>query len=103
MPLEETKFTTESVRKLYEKHGAALAAYGCCCGLDFALAEDVVQQVFLKLLQGNAIATQAPLAYLYRAVRNGALNYQRDRRRETTLPKEEVWFAHAAAHRAEVL
>jgi DNA-directed RNA polymerase specialized sigma24 family protein len=40
---------------LYEKHGAALAAYACCCGLDFASAEDVVQQVLLKLLRGDAV------------------------------------------------
>jgi RNA polymerase sigma-70 factor, ECF subfamily len=103
VPLEATKFTKESVKALYEKHGAALAAYGCCCGLDFASAEDVVQQVFLRLLEGTARSVQSPLAYLYRAVRNGALNYRRDRRREMELPEGEVWFAHATADRAEVL
>ena len=74
MPLEENKFTMESVKRLYEKHGAALAAYGCCCGLDFGAAEDVVQQIFLKLLQGDTKEAHSPLAYLYRAVRNAALN-----------------------------
>ena len=103
MLLEANKLTTESVRKLYEKHGAALAAYACCYGLDFASAEDVVQQVFLKLLQGNAVAVRTAVAYLYRAVRNGSLNYRRDRRRERGLPEGEVWFAHASADRAEVL
>jgi RNA polymerase sigma-70 factor (ECF subfamily) len=101
--LEANKLTTGLVRKLYEKQGAALAAYACCYGLDFASAEDVVQLVFLKLLQGNAMAVHTPLAYLYRAVRNGSLNYRRDRRRETELPGEEVWFVHATADRAEVL
>ncbi len=103
MPLDVNKFTTEWVKALYEKHGAALAAYGCCCGLDFGLAEDVVQQVFLKLLQGNAGAVQAPLAYLYRAVRNASFNQRRDRRREAQMPEGEQWFTHATADRAELL
>lgn len=103
MPLEENRFTMELLKKLYEKHSAALAAYGCCRGLDFSSAEDVVQQLFLKLLQGNAFAAQAPVAYLYRAVRNASLNEGRNRRRETTLPEEEVWFTHATAGRAETV
>ncbi len=101
--MEEKKFTVELLKKLYEKHGAALAAYGCTCGLDFGSAEDVVQQVFLKLLQGGAFAAQAPVAYLYRAVRNASLNKGRDRRRELKLPEEDVWFTHAKADRAEVI
>jgi RNA polymerase sigma-70 factor, ECF subfamily len=103
VPLEEKKFTAELLKKLYEKHGPALAAYGCCCGLDFGSAEDVVQQLFLKLLQGDAFAAQAPVAYLYRAVRNASLNEGRNRRRETTLQDEEVWFTHATADRAETI
>jgi len=101
--LETTKLTTESVKKLYEKHGAALAAYACCCGLDFASAEDVVQQVFLKLLQGKAAAAQAPLAYIYRSVRNASLNHRRDHQRETEVPRSKPWFTHATADRATVL
>lgn len=101
--LEGTRFTKEVVQRLYEKHGAALAAYGCCYGLDFASAEDVVQQVFLKLMQGKVAAAQSPLAYLYRAVRNSSLNHRRDRGREAELPEAELWFNHAAVDRAEVL
>jgi RNA polymerase sigma-70 factor, ECF subfamily len=100
--LETNKFTTESVKRLYERHGAELTAYACCCGLDFGSAEDVVQQVFLKLLQGNASAAHTPLAYLYRAVRNASMNYRRDRRREAELPEGELWFTHGTADQAEV-
>lgn len=95
--------TIESVKNLYKKHGAALAAYGCCCGLDFGAAEDVVQQVFLKLLQGAATGAQSPLAYLYRAVRNASMNYRRDRKRELSMPDREVWFSHPTADQAEVI
>ena len=101
--LEGTRFKKELLQRLYEEHGAALAAYGCCYGLDFASAEDVVQQVFLKLIQGRVVTAQSPLAYLYRAVRNASLNHRRARRREVELPEEELWFAHATAGREEVL
>lgn len=101
--LETNKLTPESVKFLYEKHGAALATYASCCGLDFASAEDMVQQIFLKLLRGEAIPSSAPLAYVYRAVRNAALNLLRDRRREAELPERELWFTHPTADPAEVL
>jgi RNA polymerase sigma-70 factor (ECF subfamily) len=101
--LETNTFTTESVKELYQRHGAALTAYGCCCGLDFGAAEDVVQQVFLKLLQGPGRAVWVPQAYLYRAVRNASMNYLRDRRHEVEMPEKELWFNHATADRTEVL
>jgi RNA polymerase sigma-70 factor, ECF subfamily len=62
-----------------------------------------VQQIFLKLLQRDTKEARSPLAYLYRAVRNAALNYRRDRRREIGMPTEELWLSHAAADQAEVL
>jgi RNA polymerase sigma-70 factor (ECF subfamily) len=101
VPLDANK-AGESLKSLYQKHGAALAAYACCCGPDFASAEDVVQQVFLKLFSGAA-RPQASLAYIYRAVRNAALNHRRDRKREAEFPERELWFTHATADAAEVL
>ena len=97
------KLTTELVKSLYEKHGAALVAYARCSGLDFASAEDVVQHVFLKLLRGYGVTAQVPLAYLYRAVRNAALNHQRDRHHETELPEDESWFVYGKVDLADVL
>ena len=88
---------------MYEKHGAALAAYACSCGLDHASAEDVVQQLFLKMLGKKAFIPQAPLAYLYRATRNASLNLRRDRRRETNLRDTESWFTHPSGNQDEIL
>ena len=87
---------------LYEKHGAALAAYACCYRLDFASAEDVVQQIFVKLLRGKVALPEIPLAYLYRAVRNAALNHLRDRRQEVRLPEGETWLVHPGGDLEEV-
>ena len=94
---------TAEVKALYEKHGSALAAYGCCCGLDFGSAEDVVQQVFLNMLQTRAPLPQIPSAYLYRAVRNGAANYRRDVRREVEMPEGENWLVSPNGHGEEAL
>jgi len=91
------------VKSLYEKHGAALAAYACACGLDHASAVDVVQQLFLKMLGKKPFVPQVPLAYLYRATRNASLNLRRDRRGETDLAATELWFTHPSANHLEVV
>lgn len=96
-PLPTPKLTDAEIQSLYQGHGAALAAYACCCGLDFALAEDVVQQVFLKLLRPAAPAPQFPLAYAYRAVRNASMNLLRNRHRESALPENETWFVQTSS------
>ena len=100
-PLGTAKLTEEEIRHLYDRHGAPLAAYACCCGLDFASAEDMVQQVFLKLLGGTPRPHQ-PVPYLYRAVRNQALNLRRNRRLEDTLVDSEACFVHPGAKAEEI-
>lgn len=101
--MQDEKLTAAHVKELYEKHGAALAAYACCCGLDFAAAEDAVQQIFLRLLRGDTSTPQVPAAYLYRAVRNASLNLRRDRSRETAPVEEETWFVRERGAPEEVL
>ncbi|MGB7848169.1 MAG: RNA polymerase sigma factor [Candidatus Acidiferrum sp.] len=88
---------------MYEKHGAALAAYACSCGLDHGSAEDVVHQLFLKLLGEKTFIPQTPLAYLYRSTRNRSLNLRRDRQRESGLQVTESWFVHSGKNQDEVL
>ena len=101
--MQTTRLTPDEVKSLYQKHGATLAAYACSCGLDHASAEDVVHQLFLKMLGEKAFAPQAPVAYLYRATRNASLNLRRDRRRETDLQVTESWFIHPSSTHTEVL
>jgi RNA polymerase sigma-70 factor (ECF subfamily) len=91
------------VKLLYEEYGPALAAYGCCCGLDFAAADDVVQQVFLKLLEGRVAMPEKPLAYLYRAVRNTSLNRRRDFRHEVEIHEEDSWLVKQDGNPEEAL
>jgi RNA polymerase sigma-70 factor, ECF subfamily len=101
--LQNDKLTAVHVKELYEKHGNALAAYACCCGLDFAAAEDAVQQVFLKVLRGDTSAPRLPVAYLYRAVRNASFNLRRSRLHETGPVEPEKWFVRDGGAAEEVL
>jgi len=93
----------DEVTSLYQKHGASLVAYVCCCGLDFGSAEDVVQQVFLKLLRGSTFLPESPVAYLYRAVRNASLNHRRKFQREVELPDGGNWLIGPSGRSLEAL
>jgi RNA polymerase sigma factor (sigma-70 family) len=101
--LAERKLTAEEVRALYDQHGPALLAYACSFVADGAIAEDVVHQVFMKLLQGRASFPDAPLGYLYRAVRNAALNVRRNGRRDRQVDLDSAWFAHRGGDREAAL
>ena len=64
----------QQVKTLYEQHGRVLLAYAVSLLPDRAASEDVLHQVFVKLLQGNVGINGSPVRYLYRAIRNAAFN-----------------------------
>jgi RNA polymerase sigma-70 factor (ECF subfamily) len=80
------------VERLYEAHGPVLLAYACTFVRSVAAAEDVVHQVFARLLGEDLMINGPPLPYLCRAVRNAALNDRRSRAREETLGEEVGWL-----------
>lgn len=80
------------IERLYEQHGRVLLAYACSFVHSLAEGEDVVHQVFTRLLRGDVVITGLPLAYLCRAVRNTAFNQRRTWRRETALDDEVRWL-----------
>jgi RNA polymerase sigma-70 factor, ECF subfamily len=80
----------DSVRQLYEQHARGLLAYACSFVTSFATAEDVLHQVFERLLRGDLAISGAPVSYLYRAVRNASLNKIRDRSPEVDF--DEGWL-----------
>jgi RNA polymerase sigma-70 factor (ECF subfamily) len=89
--LSDENLDVDQVRRLYEIHGRALFAYACAFVRDPSDAEDVVQEVFLRLLRGVATGSLSP-GYLFRAVRNGALNDIRRRSREVDLDGGVQWL-----------
>ena len=90
--VSDEKLGHEQVRTLYEEHGHVLLAYAISLLRDRSASEDVLQQVFVKLLQGRVAVSGSPLHYVYRAIRNTALNYRRDHSRETELTSNGNWL-----------
>jgi RNA polymerase sigma-70 factor, ECF subfamily len=82
------KLTFEDVQDLYQKHGVALLAYGTSLLGDRASAEDVLHQVFLKLLGMKDLPREAR-PYLFKSVRNRALNAKRSEARVACLEDQE--------------
>src|SRR5262249_30583411 len=82
----------EKIERLYGQYGPALMAYGCSLTRDRARAEDLVQQVFLRLLHQGRAEPENPRGYLYRSIRNAALNAMRSSVREVALDPENPWF-----------
>jgi RNA polymerase sigma-70 factor (ECF subfamily) len=84
------KLRYEDVQELYREHGPALLAYAAALLGERAAAEDVLHQVFLKLLGGQFEFPSEARPYLFRAVRNTALNSRRSRARD--VPLDEQWL-----------
>jgi RNA polymerase sigma-70 factor, ECF subfamily len=82
----------DDARGLYERHGRALLAYACALLRDPSAAEDVLHQVFLNVLRGKAAIDGDPVPYLFRAIRNTALNHIRGQSREVELAGAGVWL-----------
>jgi RNA polymerase sigma-70 factor, ECF subfamily len=78
--------------RLYDAKAAQLVLYGRALGLSHSESEDVVQEAFMALLTLTKIP-YCPEAYLYRAVRNKALNYKRGLWRRVARELESSrWF-----------
>jgi RNA polymerase sigma-70 factor (ECF subfamily) len=83
--VSRNKFDPDLVTGLYNQHARVMLAYAASLIPDRSASEDVLHQVFMKLMQGGVQITGSPIAYLYRAIRNAAFNYRRDRSREVAL------------------
>jgi RNA polymerase sigma-70 factor (ECF subfamily) len=79
-----------SLRALFDSEESALLrfAYGICGQRE--TAEDIVQEAFLRLHE-HWDEVQNPLAWLYRSIRNLALNHIRDHRKESPMQDGEEW------------
>jgi RNA polymerase sigma-70 factor (ECF subfamily) len=84
--------TPAEVARLIDTHTAPLVL---CARQWCAEPEDVVQEAFVKLARQGRPPTDA-VAWLYRVVRNGAINASkmagRRRRRESAVARPERWF-----------
>jgi RNA polymerase sigma-70 factor (ECF subfamily) len=93
-----------AVAEWFAAHGKALLLYARQW-VDGGEAEDVVQQVFMRLLAGGAVPGQ-PRTWLFRCVRNEAIGVwrsnQRRRKREREVASEKVdWFVASPEDRLD--
>ena len=85
------KLQDGELQSLYQQHGPGLLVYACSLVGRKHAAEDVLQQVFMKLLEQNSIPAE-PKPYLFRAVHNVALNLIRSESKQVELSDIEPWF-----------
>jgi len=86
--------SNEEVRRLYEEHAPALLGYACALLGARASAEDVLHAVFLALIDEKKPLAD-PVPYVFRAVRNAALNVRRQDVRLIPIENESGWFESA--------
>jgi RNA polymerase sigma-70 factor (ECF subfamily) len=82
MGMEQTLLMEPHVcEELWRRHADRLLLYAAALLADRPAAEDVLQNVFVRLLAaGGPPEVDSPASYLFRAVRNEALNALRSRR-----------------------
>ena len=99
------KMPLAPLESLYRDHAPACFGYArALCGGNVQSAEDIVHDVFVRLLgqpqQGGPLSGQAfSRSYLLTAVRHAALNQHRDagrRRRHERAAAAQPWFAAPA-------
>ena len=85
--------STREIERLYQQHGAALVLFGNTIAGERSMAQDAVQQVFLRLIETDSIRRASdPAAYLFASVRNQLLNQMRVRERSLPLDPDAAWF-----------
>ena len=80
------------VEEWYEQHGRALLAYAVSLVEDIATAEDLLHQLFLRLLDDRRIRPVEIRPYLFRAMRNAAFNSRRTIGKKVPLEEQELWL-----------
>lgn len=82
IPSNDKCSNPETLQSLFDSEETPLLRYAFSLVRRRAVAEEIVQEVFLQLhIKWNDV--ESPRAWLYRSVRNKVFNYMRDNRRET--------------------
>lgn len=98
---QQLSFNEESFEKMFRDHFKALHAYAVVMLKDEDLAEDVVQQMFLKLWEKRmALTVQSSLkAFLYKCVHNDCLNYLKHLKVKTGYTNHTTYAMKDASHK----
>ncbi len=91
------------VEALYRQLGPALLLFAISMTGDRSSAQDAVQQVFVRLLERGLGDIIDAKAFLYRCVRNAALNHTKTQQRNVALDEDAPWFDALSRDSAEEL
>jgi RNA polymerase sigma-70 factor, ECF subfamily len=85
--------TPSEIEGLYLRHGPALVRFATSIVGERSRGQDVVHQVFLKLIEhGNLRRILDAKAYLFASVRNAALTDMKMQQRNVAIDPETAWF-----------
>ena len=90
IPFRTTMEEKPTLRQVFETEESPLLRYAQGLVGQRETAEDLVQEAFLKLHAHWEDVTN-PRAWLFRSIRNLALNHLRDHQRETTIDASHDW------------
>ena len=94
MTFREPMEDSQTLRQVFEAEESSLLRFAYGLVGQRETAEDLVQEAFLKL-HAHWEDVANPRAWLFRAVRNLALNHLRDHKRETVLDAAKEWESGA--------
>ena len=91
--MHSKSYNSDQIEALYRRHGAALLLFALSMSGDRGHAQDVLHQVFLKLIESGSF-TQAKniKTYLFACIRNAVLNNYKRENRNAPLDDDSVWF-----------
>src|ERR1700758_1517541 len=89
----QSRTNVTEIEVLYRQHGAALLLFATAIA-GRSRAQDLVHQVFLKLIEnGNLSRAKDKKAYLFACVRNAVLNERKLEERQAPLDTDAAWFS----------
>jgi RNA polymerase sigma-70 factor, ECF subfamily len=92
--MDRSGVNAAEIEVLYRQHGAALLLFATAIAGERSRAQDLVHQVFLKLIEnGNLSRAKDKKAYLFACVRNAVLNERKLEERQAPLDTDAAWFS----------
>ena len=92
----------DAFESIYQNLRIPLFTVLCRIVRDQSLAEDLLQEFFLRLYQSPPLSAEKPRAYLFQSARNLAVDALRHRSRETSLRDATGTYEHDSDGRMDI-
>ena len=92
--MDQMGTNSAEIEVLYRQHGPALLLFATAITGERSRAQDLVHQVFLKLMEdGKLRRAEDKKSYLFACVRNAVLNERKRGERQAPLRSDTAWFS----------